>query len=308
MKKVLVTGASGAIGLKVIKYLLSEGKYEITALDLKNKKVLKRLKKYQKRINIIYGDVNDENLITALVKSHDYIIHLASVLPPFGELAPYIGNIVDYEGTNNIINAIKRVNQKCYLLYASTTSIYDKSLGASALETIKESELTNYSYYKYKTEELIKDNLTNYTILRVPLVLSDLKNETFIYNVKKDLYIELTTTNDAAYAFVKALNYIKELKGKTYNIGMGVKGRLQYREVLNNILRNYGLSFKYILTRTFLKNNYISPILTDSDDLEALIHYRHDSTVKYYQRLKNKSKNRILAKIMGRIYLFMIRG
>ena len=40
MKKVLVTGAAGVIGQKVIKYLLSEGKYEITALDLRTKNII----------------------------------------------------------------------------------------------------------------------------------------------------------------------------------------------------------------------------------------------------------------------------
>ena len=35
MKRVLVTGAAGSIGLFTIKYLLNEGKYEIKALDLK---------------------------------------------------------------------------------------------------------------------------------------------------------------------------------------------------------------------------------------------------------------------------------
>lgn len=39
MKKVLVTGAAGIIGSVVVKYLLSEGKYEITLLDLKTKEV-----------------------------------------------------------------------------------------------------------------------------------------------------------------------------------------------------------------------------------------------------------------------------
>ena len=57
MKKVLVTGAAGSIGIQVIKYLLAEGKYEITALDLRNKNVSKRLKKFRRRINILYGDV-----------------------------------------------------------------------------------------------------------------------------------------------------------------------------------------------------------------------------------------------------------
>ena len=59
LKKVLVTGAAGCVGVEVIKYLLSEGKYEITALDLKNRRTYLRLKKYKRRINIIYGDIND---------------------------------------------------------------------------------------------------------------------------------------------------------------------------------------------------------------------------------------------------------
>ena len=63
MKKVLIFGAAGNIGLELIKYLLSEGKYEITAVDLKNRRSYKSLKKYRRRINIIYGDMNDHLLI-----------------------------------------------------------------------------------------------------------------------------------------------------------------------------------------------------------------------------------------------------
>ena len=51
MKKVLVTGAGGTIGLQAIRFLLSEGKYEVTALELKDKHVYKRLKRFRKRIN-----------------------------------------------------------------------------------------------------------------------------------------------------------------------------------------------------------------------------------------------------------------
>ena len=137
MKKVLVTGAAGSIGMLVIKYLLSEGKYEITALDLRNKRVLKKLKKYRKRINIIYGDVNDPVLIEALVKDHDYIIHLASVMPPLGDFSKNIGEIVDYNGTENIIKAINYYNNDCFLIYASTTSLYDSSLSGNVKEKVK---------------------------------------------------------------------------------------------------------------------------------------------------------------------------
>jgi len=101
MKKVLVTGAAGAIGLHLIKYLLAEGKYEITALDLKNKKVYKRLKRYRRRINIVYGDILDRSLIESLVKEHDVIIHLSTCMPPLAEYKKDLVNIIEYNGTEN---------------------------------------------------------------------------------------------------------------------------------------------------------------------------------------------------------------
>ncbi len=303
MKKVLVTGAAGNIGLNVIKYLLSEGKYEITALDLKNKKIYKKLKKYRRRINIIYGDVNDTILMEALVKDHDYIIHLASVIPPFSDLSKNIASIVDYSGTENIIKAINFYNEKCHLIYASTTSLYDKSLSGSIKEKINEDELTSFSYYKYKTENLIKKKLKNYTILRVPLILTDLEKSPIIYNIKKNLYVEVSTSEDAAYAFVRALSFIKDLNKKTYNIGLGEEGRVLFTEILYHILKYYGLSFSYLFGRVCLEKNYLSPILSDSDDLDNCIHYRTDSLYNYYRRLKNKGKKRIGQRIIAKPFL-----
>ncbi len=310
MKKVLVTGAAGSIGLEVIKYLLSEGKYEITALDLKNKKTIKRLKKYRRRINIIYGDVNDSILIEALVKGHDYIIHLASIMPPLSDFNKRVGEIVDYNGTENIIKAINYYNEKCFLIYASTTSLYDSSLSGSIKEKVISSSLTNYSYNKYLTEQLIIKKLKNYTIFRLPLVLNNIKDLPFMYNVKKNLLVEVTTNKDAAYAFVKAIDYKKELNKKIFNVGLGKDGRIIYDDLLKKILENYGISLRYILSRIFLDKDYLSPILSDSDNLENIIHYRNDSLYNYYRRLNNVGKKRKVQKILAKplLYIKRIKG
>ncbi len=300
MKKVLVTGASGNIGYYVIKYLLMEGKYEITALDLSNKKTIKKLKKYRNRINVVEGDILDPVLMSSLVKDHDYIIHLAGLMPPLGDLNESLGSIIEIEGTENIIKAINKYNPECFLMYASTTSLYDFSLGASTKEKIKENVLTSYSLNKLKTENLIKKKLKNYTIFRLPLVLSDLKGEPFIYNIKKNLVVEVTTNVDAAYAFVKAINYKSELNTKIFNVGMGEDGRVIFGDILNNILKYYGLSMTYILKRVFLAKNYNSPILTDSDILENIIHYRTDSLNSYYKRIKNKGRDRVVQKLLAK--------
>ena len=121
MKSVLVTGAAGSIGRLVIKYLLAEGKYEITALDLKNKTVIQTMKKYRKRINIIYGDVNDSVLMESLVKDHDFIINLASALPPLSDMKKGLSDAIDFSGVENIVKAISYYNPKCHLFMASTT-------------------------------------------------------------------------------------------------------------------------------------------------------------------------------------------
>ena len=263
MKKVLVTGASGTIGTEVIKYLLSEGKYEITALDLKNKRTAKKFKNYKNRINVLYGDVNDEVLIKALIKDQDYVIHLASVIPPFGDFSMTLGQITEVKGTENIINAIRKENKDCYLLYTSTTSLYDNK-EATIKDAIDKTKLSNFSLNKYNTELLIKKKLNNYVIFRIPLVLSNLQDNPFIYHVKGSDIVEVTTSKDVAYALVKAIDYKDKLNRKTLNVGMGREGRLTYNELLINILKNYGLSFKYIFSRIFLEKNYNSPILTDS--------------------------------------------
>ena len=305
MKKVLVTGAAGSVGIYVIKYLLSEGKYEITALDLRNKKVLKKLKRYRNRVNVVYGDVCDPVLMEALVKDHDIVIHLASVMPPLGDFSPKIGELTDYKGTENIIKAINYYNEKCFLIYASTTSVYDSSLSGSVKEKIKQDELTNYSYNKYETEKLIKDKLKNYTIFRLPLVLNNIIDEPFMFNIKKNLMIEVTTNIDAAYAFVKAIDYQKELNKKVFNVGLGNDGRIKYNDILKNILKYQGISLRYILSRIFLEKTYRSPVLTDSDKLEEIIHYRNDSLYNYYRRLQRSGKKRRIRKVLAKPLLYL---
>lgn len=302
MKKILVIGAGGSVGKYVIKYLLSEGKYEITGLDLKNKKNIKTLKKYQRRINIIYGDIGEESLIEALVKSHDVVINLASVMPPLGEFSEHAGLLVEYNGTENIIKAINKYNKNCYLIYGSTTSMYKENT-TTTKEKISKNNLTNYSLNKYNTEELIKKSVNNYTILRLPIILNSIKNEPFMYNVEKNSLVEVTTNVDAAYAFVKCIDYEKKVTKKVFNVGMGEAGRLPYHKILSNILSLYGFSIRYMLSRLFLAKNYRSPYTLDSDELDSIIHYRCDSLNNYFNRLKRIGKKRKIQLLIGKLCL-----
>ncbi|MBE6148074.1 MAG: NAD(P)-dependent oxidoreductase [Firmicutes bacterium] len=306
MKKVLVTGAAGAVGLSLIKYLLAEGKYEITALDLKNKKVYKRLKRYRKRINIVYGDVLDRPLVENLVKDSDVVIHLSTCLPPLAEYKKDLVDMIEYNGTENIVRAINYYNPKCYLVYASTTSLYKNNEG----HVDNKIKLGDYDYYneaKYNSEKLIIKKAKNHTIIRVPLVLSDLRCESFIYNLKKDDIIEFISKEDAAYAFCRTLDKQNVLNKKIINIGGGATCRSTYRELLINILKYHGISFNYLLTMIFIAKNYTSPVLLDSDKANEILNFRNDSVQSYLMRQKRRSHKRKVAIVFGKPFIWLLQ-
>lgn len=298
MKKVLVTGAAGAIGLQVIKYLLAEGKYEITAIDLKSKGVIQKLRRYKRRVNVLYGDISDRILIEALVKDHNIIIHLASTLPPLADMKRGLADIVDYQGTENIIRAISYYNPKCHLFYASTTSMYKDKVDPTVKSKIELQEYDYFSLAKYNTEKLIKEKLKNYTIYRIPLVLCNPLTEPFMFHVKKNSIIDVITKEDAAYSFVKGIKYIDKLNRKTFNV-CGDEPIL-YKDLLKQILKIIGLSWNYVFNRLFIEKNYYSPVCADKDDLNNIINYRNDSITEYYKRLRSRVKNRKFAKFLAK--------
>lgn len=308
MKKVLVTGASGVIGIQTIKFLLSEGKYEITALDLRNKSNYKKLKKYRRRINIIYGDINDKVLIEALVKDQDYIIHLASVLPPIADIKKGLSENIEYLGTENIIKAINFYNPECFLVYASSTTIYGNNEKANIKTKPNLTDMDYYSNTKLKTEELISNKIKNYTIIRVPLVLCNPVSNAFMYNIKKNSIVECITDNDAAYLFASSLNYMDKLNKKIWNAGGGEQLTASYREILAKVLEIYGFSFKYLLTRIFIDKNFYIGVYEDSDKLNEIIDFRSDSLSSYYMRLKRTTKNRVIARFFAKPFIFFLRG
>lgn len=307
MKKVLVTGAAGSIGLKVLKYLLSEGKYEITALDLRNKNNFKKLKKYRRRINIIYGDINDNILIDALVKDQDYIIHLAGVMPPIADIKKGLSDTIEYNGTKNIIKSINFHNPNCFLFYASSTTIYGPKETANVKSEPNLISIDYYSNTKLNTEKLIKDKLKNYSIIRLPFVLCSPKTASFMYNVKRNTIMEAITDNDAAYLFVSALNNTEKLNKKIFNAGGGDATTGIYKEILANVLSIYGISIKYLLTLLFLDKNFYCHIYEDSNKLNDILEYRSDSLSSYYMTLKRTSKGRWLQRLLAKPFIFFLR-
>ncbi len=296
MKKILVTGAAGTIGLQVIRFLLSEGKYEITALELRNVNAYRRLKAFRKRINIVYGDVNDNAIVDALVKDHDVVIHLAGVLPPLANVNEDICKEIDFNGTKTIVDSIRRYNPECFLLYASSTSVYGEQEDYKNIDKKTKFNIDEYDHYskcKIECEKYIKANIKNFSILRLAYILGDPGPESLIYNVPLDCKMEVLSAEDAGYAFVCAIDFKKKINKKIFNVSGGEKFRVTYRDYIEKVFKTYGLSLRFLAAWLMAEKNYSGGYYNDGDELESILHYRSKNLSVYYNNTLVKYKYKI---------------
>ena len=85
-KTVLLTGASGAVGLETLKELIQhKEQYAIRVLDVRNKRTEQALRPFGKDAEICWADLTDRAAVQACVTEVDQVIHLAAIIPPLAD-------------------------------------------------------------------------------------------------------------------------------------------------------------------------------------------------------------------------------
>ena len=124
MKKVFLTGATGIMGMEAVKRFAEHSdEIELYALARPGKKNEEKLAPYADKINIVWGDLNDFDLLTESMKDMDYVCHVGALLPPladdFGAEATLKTN---YGSTLAMLKGIKKFGQeeKTHFVYIGT--------------------------------------------------------------------------------------------------------------------------------------------------------------------------------------------
>lgn len=161
MGKILVTGATGLVGSRLLPRLVKAG-YDCSALV--------RGKEVAAGVTVVEGDLFDPVTLEEAVKEVKVIIHLAAVFRSTDTDLIWKSNL---EGTRNLINAVKSNAPDARFIFASTSHVYNMSNPHPGREDDTLNPQHVYPASKVAAEKELQESGLNYTVLRFPFVYGD---------------------------------------------------------------------------------------------------------------------------------------
>lgn len=162
MTRVLLTGASGLVGSRVLPSLAASG-FECRALirgDLD----------LPAGTTAVRGDLGDPASLRAAVEAVDAVVHLAALFRTDDEDAIWRANL---DGTRNLVDAARTHAPRARFVMASTGNVYDATAARPALETDACSPTLAYPASKVAAEQVVRDSGLPWCVVRLPFVYGD---------------------------------------------------------------------------------------------------------------------------------------
>lgn len=244
-KKVLITGATGSLGMRLTEVLSQENIIIIATGRNSTKKT------FFEKLNVEYliGDLSDRNFVNEITKDVEIVIHCAAFTSPFAEWDLFEkSNIVS---TQNIVNSCQ-LNRVRRLIHISTPSIY---FDGKAKINIKEGDSipearSFYAKSKWEAEKIVRNlecSAVEFIILRpraifgkydsvlLPRMLKIMEKGFFPLFNNGEALMDLTYVDNVVHAIKLSINAGGSSLGLAFNITNGEPKKL--KEITDMIIK-----------------------------------------------------------------------
>lgn len=153
--RVLVTGGAGYVGAVLVPELLARGA-EVRVLDLciYGEDALEPVKGHP-RLELVRGDIRDQDLVRRAVSDRDAVVHLACISnDPSFDLDPELGRSVNFDAFEPLVRRSVESGVQRFV-YASSSSVYGVSPALDVSEEHPLAPLTDYSKFKAACEPIL---------------------------------------------------------------------------------------------------------------------------------------------------------
>jgi nucleoside-diphosphate-sugar epimerase len=160
---ILITGAAGMIGRKLVTRLVNDGALNgkpIDRLTLTDVVAPQKPEKFAGKVDIVAADIADPAAVQAMIAGRpDVIFHLAGVVSGEAELDFEKGMHVNLDGSRALIEAVRAVGDgyRSRLVFTSSIAVYGAPFPDAIGDDFHLTPLTSYGTQKAVTELLLAD-------------------------------------------------------------------------------------------------------------------------------------------------------
>ncbi|MDR2378798.1 MAG: NAD(P)-dependent oxidoreductase, partial [Bifidobacteriaceae bacterium] len=300
-QRVFLTGATGAMGWPGLKELLRADQ-EVVTLARPSKKNRRLLAPLAERANLTirWGDLTDYGDVAACVEAAEVVLHVGAFVSPAADYHPARAMAINYGSTRNILRAVEAQGRQddVKLVYIGTVAetgdrmppIHWGRVG----DPIKPSLYDYYAVSKVAAERLvIESGLKHWVCLRQTGIIGPKMSEIedpIIFHACLDNVLEYVSDRDSAVLLANlcAKNAAGELGpsfwGHIFNIGGGEPCRISAYDMFVELFGLIGVKdlSKVFDSKWFATRNFHGTYYLDSDKLNDILQFRHDSMGYYY--------------------------
>ena len=147
----LVTGGAGFIGSYLVRFFLDKGE-SVRVLDNFSTGKRENLEEVATRIELVEGDLNDRQAVSAAVREVDFVLHEAAIPSvPRSVEKPMESHEANASGTLVLLQEAREAGVR-RLVYASSSSVYGANPELPKVETMRTEPLSPYAVAKLAAE------------------------------------------------------------------------------------------------------------------------------------------------------------
>ncbi len=305
---VAITGAAGNMGLCATEELLKLDFVKTLRVLMHNKKRTRAfLKKFRHspKIQVFNGTLSDVAVCREFVSGADYVLNLASVIPPLSDKSPSSAVECNVKGVDALVSAIEALETQPKLVHTSTMALYgnrnEKHPFAEVGDPLAVSPFDIYSLTKLRGEfRVLESSVANRAVLRQTAMLhdnmlSDNMSDGLMFHTAFNSPLEWATAHDSGVLIARIVE--RDYKGelgenfwnRCFNIGSVAENRLTGYDVLNDGFALIGGGAKRFFTpKDNAVRNFHGVWFRDGYKLQELFEYQTQSTGDYWREMKRK--------------------
>ena len=229
MKKILITGATGFLGSRLVEKIADQEGIEIlaTGRSLKAHNTIQK-----KNVNYILGNLENSKFVDQLFQEIDTVIHTAALSAQFGKLKDFQN--ANIEITKYLIKSAKYNGVKKFI-FISSPSVYFRmkhQLDLKETDTLPK-PVNAYAYTKREAEKLVQSSEIPYIIIRpraligrgdtviMPRIIRAHNEGRLVRMGDESNRADMTPVSNVVDAIILSLNANEKAYNQIYNISNG---------------------------------------------------------------------------------------